>query len=166
MRVFGGQFKKGDNLKFIAADAEFSPLEVGVLTPGETPKETLQEGEIGYLVTGIKKPGIASVGDTVTIGKKSGKSLHGYRAPTPVIWASVYPESQDDLPLLRQSLERLRLSDSSLSYEEESSGVMGRGFRCGFLGMLHLEIIVERLRREFNMALVVTQPTTVYEITK
>jgi GTP-binding protein LepA len=166
MRVFGGSFKKGDNLKFIAADAEFSPLEVGVLTPHETPKETLQEGEIGYLVTGIKKPGIASVGDTITSVRNPTKALHGYRAPTPVIWASVYPESQDDLPLLRQSLERLRLSDSSLSYEEESSGVMGRGFRCGFLGMLHLEIIVERLRREFNMALVVTQPTTVYEITK
>jgi GTP-binding protein LepA len=166
MRVFGGGFKKGDNLKFIAADAEFSPLEVGVLTPGETPKEMLLEGEIGYLVTGIKKPGIASVGDTITTVRNPAKALHGYRAPTPVIWASVYPESQDDLPLLRQSLERLRLSDSSLSYEEESSGVMGRGFRCGFLGMLHLEIIVERLRREFNMALVVTQPTTVYEITK
>jgi GTP-binding protein LepA len=78
----------------------------------------------------------------------------------------VYPESQDDLPILRQSLEKLRLSDSSLSYEEESSGIMGRGFRCGFLGMLHLEIIVERLRREFNLNLVVTQPTTVYEITR
>jgi GTP-binding protein LepA len=166
MRVFGGQFKKGDDLKFIAADAKFTPLEVGVLTPGETPRETLSEGEIGYLVTGIKKPGIASVGDTITTLRNPAKALHGYRAPTPVIWASVYPESQDDLPLLRQSLERLRLSDSSLSYEEESSGVMGRGFRCGFLGMLHLEIIVERLRREFNMALVVTQPTTVYEITK
>jgi GTP-binding protein LepA len=166
MRVFGGSFKKGDELKFIAADAQFLALEVGTLTPEETPRESLSEGEIGYIVTGIKKPGIASVGDTITQAKRPAKALHGYRAPTPVIWASVYPESQDDLPLLRQSLERLRLSDSSLSYEEESSGVMGRGFRCGFLGMLHLEIIVERLRREFNMALVVTQPTTVYEITK
>ena len=166
MRVFGGQFKKGDELKFIAANAQFIALEVGVLTPDETSRETLSEGEIGYIVTGIKKPGIASVGDTVTSVRNPAKALHGYRAPTPVIWASVYPESQDDLPVLRQSLERLRLSDSSLSYEEESSGVMGRGFRCGFLGMLHLEIIVERLRREFNMTLVVTQPTTVYEITK
>lgn len=166
MRVFGGTFKKGDDLKFIAADAQFQALEVGVLTPEETQKDSLSEGEIGYIVTGIKKPGIASVGDTVTSVRNPTQALHGYRAPTPVIWASVYPESQDDLPILRQSLERLRLSDSSLSYEEESSGVMGRGFRCGFLGMLHLEIIVERLRREFNMALVVTQPTTVYEITK
>ncbi len=166
MRVFGGSFKKGDELRFLAADANFIALEVGVLTPDETPRESLSEGEIGYIVTGIKKPGIASVGDTVTSVRNPAKALHGYRTPTPVIWASVYPESQDELPILRQSLERLRLSDSSLSYEEESSGVMGRGFRCGFLGMLHLEIIVERLRREFNMELVVTQPTTIYEITK
>jgi GTP-binding protein LepA len=116
-------------------------------------------------VTGIKRPGIASVGDTITMTKKAAPALSGYRAPTPVIWASVYPESQDDLVMLRQALDKLKLSDSSLSYEEESSGVMGRGFRCGFLGMLHLEIIIERLRREFDMALVVTQPTTVYELT-
>jgi len=166
MRVFGGEFKKGETLKFIAADAEFIALEVGVMTPDEKPAEKLSAGEIGYIVTGIKKPGIASVGDTITSAKNPAKALHGYQAPEPVIWASVYPESQDDLPILRQSLERLRLSDSSLSYEEESSGIMGRGFRCGFLGMLHLEIIIERLRREFNMELVVTQPTTVYEITK
>lgn len=166
MRVFGGAFKKGDTLKFIAADTDFVALEVGVLMPEEKPVALLSAGEIGYIVTGIKKPGVASVGDTITSAKHPARALHGYRAPAPVIWASVYPESQDDLPTLRQSLERLRLSDSSLSYEEESSGVMGRGFRCGFLGMLHLEIIVERLRREFNMTLVVTQPTTVYQITK
>ncbi len=166
LRVFGGSFSKGDYLRFIAAEADFIALEVGVLMPGESPRETLSEGEIGYIVTGIKKPGIASVGDTITQAKKPAQALFGYMAPTPVIWASVYPESQDDLPVLRQSLEKLRLSDSSLSYEEESSGIMGRGFRCGFLGMLHLEIIVERLRREFNMNLVVTQPTTIYEITR
>ena len=137
-----------------------------MLTPGETIRESLESGEIGYIVTGIKKPGIASVGDTITQSKRPAEALHGYLAPTPVIWASVYPASQDDLTILRQSLDKLKLSDSSLSYEEESSGVMGRGFRCGFLGMLHLEIIVERLRREFNMELVVTQPTTVYEITR
>ena len=164
--VCGGTFAKGDRLRFVAAKADFIALEVGVLTPQESPREALGAGEIGYIVTGIKKPGIASVGDTVTSVRHPASPMHGYRAPTPVIWASVYPESQDDLLLLRQSLEKLRLSDSSLSYEEESSGVMGRGFRCGFLGMLHLEIIIERLRREFNLALVVTQPTTVYEITR
>ena len=166
LRIFGGQFKKGDYLRFVAAEADFIALEVGVLTPGETVRESLESGEIGYIVTGIKKPGIASVGDTITQSKRPAEALHGYLAPTPVIWASVYPASQDDLTVLRQSLDKLKLSDSSLSYEEESSGVMGRGFRCGFLGMLHLEIIVERLRREFNMELVVTQPTTVYEITR
>ncbi|MBI4093335.1 elongation factor 4 [Candidatus Kaiserbacteria bacterium] len=166
LRIFGGQFKKGDYLRFIAAEKDFIALEVGVLTPHETPRELLGEGEIGYIVTGIKKPGIASVGDTITEAKRPAPLLHGYLAPTPVIWASVYPEEQDDLAVLKQSLDKLKLSDSSLSYEEESSGVMGRGFRCGFLGMLHLEIIVERLRREFNMSLVVTQPTTVYEITR
>lgn len=165
MRVFGGSFAKGDTLRFVAANADFIALEVGTLSPDEKPSDKLSEGEIGYIVTGIKKPGIASVGDTVTNAKRPAPALGGYMAPTPVIWASVYPESQDDLAVVRQSLEKLRLSDSSLSYEEESSGIMGRGFRCGFLGMLHLEIIIERLRREFNLELVVTQPTTVYEIT-
>lgn len=165
-RIFGGTVKKGDSLRFAASKADFTALEVGVLMPDETPKEFLGAGEIGYIVTGIKKPGIASVGDTVIAARNGAEALHGYRAPTPVIWASVYPESQDDLHVLRQSLERLRLSDSSLSFEEESSGVMGKGFRCGFLGMLHLEIIVERLRREFGLALVVTTPTTVYEVTQ
>ena len=165
-RVFGGAIKKGDSLRFAASREDFTAVEVGMLMPDEVPAERLVEGEIGYIVTGIKRPGIASVGDTVISPRGGAPALEGYEQPTPVIWASVYPESQDDLPLLRQSLDRLRLSDSSLSYEEESSGVMGRGFRCGFLGMLHLEIIVERLKREFNLALVVTMPTTVYRVTK
>ena len=165
-RVFGGRIAKGDALLFHAAGASFTALEVGVLTPEERPSAALSEGEIGYIVTGIKKPGIVSVGDTILSARSSIAPLPGYRAPTPVIWASVYPESQDDLVALRQSLERLRLSDSSLSYEEESSGVMGKGFRCGFLGMLHLEIVIERLRREFGMILVVTTPTCVFEVKK
>lgn len=166
MRVFGGEIEKGDTLRLAAAKADFNALEIGVLTPDERPRESIHAGEIGYVVTGIKKPGIASVGDTVTTAKGGAPALSGYRSPAPVIWASVYPESQDDLVLLRQSLERLRLSDSSLTYEEESSGVMGKGFRCGFLGMLHLEIVIERLRREFRMELVVTVPTTVYDVEK
>ena len=164
-RLFGGSVAKGDSLKLAAANATFGALEVGILAPDEEPRANLNEGEIGYIVTGIKKPGVASVGDTVVSARLPAPSLGGYRQPAPVIWASVYPESQDDLMQLRQALERLRLSDSSLSYEEESSGVMGKGFRCGFLGMLHLEIIVERLKREFSLPLVVTMPTTVYEIT-
>ena len=165
-RVFDGEMKKGDRLMFTASREEFIALEVGVMSPGEHSVERIEAGEIGYVVTGIKRPGVASVGDTVTSARNSAPAFSGYQQPTPVIWASVYPESQDDFVLLRQSLDRLRLSDSSLSYEEEQSGIMGRGFRCGFLGMLHLEIITERLRREFNLNLVVTMPTTVYEITR
>ncbi len=164
-RVFSGRVAKGDSLRLVAAGADFTALEVGILKPDETPVDVLGGGEIGYIVTGIKKPGLASVGDTVTSARAPALALSGYRPPSPVIWASVYPENQDHLVLLRQSLERLRLSDSSLSFEEESSGVMGKGFRCGFLGMLHLEIIIERLRREFALNLVVTMPTTVYEVT-
>src|SRR3989338_8251427 len=113
-RIFGGAIRKGDALKFCAAGADFQAIEVGWLTPRETTSAALSEGEIGYIVTGIKKPGVASVCDTVTSLRHPSPALHGYRSPSPVIWASVYPESQDDLVLLRQSLERLRLSDSSL----------------------------------------------------
>lgn len=165
-RVFDGSIKKGERMKFVAAGEEFIVAEVGVLTPKEMSSSSLGAGEIGYVVTGIKRPGIASVGDTVTTSKNPSSALSGYQNPAPVIWASIYPESQNDFTLLRQSLERLRLTDSSLSYEEEQSGVMGRGFRCGFLGMLHLEIITERLRREFHFEIIVTLPTTVYEVTR
>ncbi len=165
MRVFDGSFKKGQTLTFNNAEKEFVALEVGTFSPDETPRDSLGAGEIGYVVTGIKEPGIVGVGDTVLSTRGTLPALPGYEKPRPVVWASVYPESQDDLPLLRQSLERLRLSDSSLSFEEESSGVLGRGFRCGFLGLLHLEIITERLRREFGLRLVVTIPTISYIVT-
>ncbi|MEK7628561.1 MAG: translation elongation factor 4 [Patescibacteria group bacterium] len=165
-RMFGGTLKKGDKLRFAEAKEDFIASEVGVLVPTEQARDSLVPGDIGYIVTGIKRPGIASVGDTITSVKNPSPGLAGYQNPAPVIWASIYPEGQDDFALLRQSLERLRLTDSSLSYEEEQSGIMGRGFRCGFLGMLHLEIITERLRREFNMELITTLPTTVYEVTR
>jgi len=164
-RIFDGAVRKGDQLSFCAAGKSFPVLEVGVLTPAERPVDTLGAGEIGYIVTGIKEPGIASVGDTLVGAKTGGEPLAGYSEPRPVVWASVFPESQDDFTGLRQALDRLRLSDSSLSYEEESSGVLGRGFRCGFLGMLHLEIITERLRREFDLELVITAPSIAYEVT-
>jgi GTP-binding protein LepA len=166
LRVFDGTFKKGQPLTFHAAGKEFVALETGIFTPEETPAETLSAGEIGYIVTGIKEPGIVAVGDTIGAIKGSLPALPGYERPRPVVWASVYPEDQNDLPILRKALERLRLSDSSLSFEEESSGVLGRGFRCGFLGLLHLEIVTERLRREFNLVLIVTIPTISYVVTK
>ncbi|KXJ99150.1 MAG: Elongation factor 4 [Parcubacteria bacterium OLB19] len=164
MRVFDGEVKKGDILRFNASGRTFTALEVGVVTPGETSVASLRAGEIGYIVTGIKEPGVASVGDTLVLDKNPVASLPGYMEARPVVWASVFPDDQDDFTILRQSLERLKLSDSSLSYEEESSGVLGRGFRCGFLGMLHMEIIAERLRREFSVELIITAPSIAYEV--
>jgi GTP-binding protein LepA len=160
-----GEFRKGESLLFAVSEEKFICLEVGTFSPEEEPKNQIGTGEIGYIVTGIKKPGIASVGDTITYLKKPAKALPGYMNPNPVVWASVYPESQDDFPNLKQALGRLRLSDSSFSYEEESSGSLGRGFRCGFLGMLHLEIIAERLNREFDLELIVTMPSITYKVT-
>lgn len=164
VRVLNGEVKKGEPLIFKVADETFNALEVGYFSPQEVAADSLGAGQIGYIVTGIKQPGIASVGDTVASVRDNQEPLHGYMSPNPVVWASVYPESQDDLNLLKQSLGRLRLSDSSFTYEEESSGTLGRGYRCGFLGMLHMEIIVERLRREFNLRLIVTIPSITYEV--
>lgn len=164
VRIVGGNFKKGDALEFAASDKRFSALEVGTFSPQPKPADSLVEGSIGYIVTGIKEPGFARVGDTIRFQRSGTMPLPGYAEPKPVVWASVYPESQDDFTALRQSLTRLRLSDSSLSFEEESSGVLGRGFRCGLLGMLHLEIVTERLRREFNVTLIVTTPSITYEV--
>ncbi len=165
VRVLDGALRKGSELVFLGAKEKFFAIETGYFAPAETIKPELTAGEIGYVVTGIKRPGVAGVGDTVTMPKIPLPALPGYAKPRPVVWASIFPESQDDLHLLRQALERLQLSDSSLTFEEESSGNLGRGFRSGFLGMLHLEIITERLRREFNLDLVVTTPSITYEIT-
>lgn len=164
VRVLNGSVSKNDPLVFKVADETFTALEVGTFSPHEQPQDALGSGEIGYIVTGIKQPGIASVGDTVAYAKDLHLPFSGYMSPKPVVWASIYPESQDDFDILRQALGRLRLSDSSFSHEEESSGTLGRGFRCGFLGMLHLEIITERLHREFNLELVVTIPSITYEV--
>ncbi|HPS21322.1 MAG TPA: translation elongation factor 4 [Candidatus Paceibacterota bacterium] len=164
VRVFDGAVKKGDHLLFSVSGEKFICLEVGTFSPQESPKDSVGSGEIGYIVTGIKKPGIASVGDTITFSKKPLSALSGYMNPKPVVWASVYPEDADDFANLKLALGKLRLSDSAFSYEEESSGTLGKGFRCGFLGMLHLEIITERLRREFNLHLVVTMPSITYKV--
>jgi GTP-binding protein LepA len=165
MRVFDGAVKKGDVLKFTASKRAFTALEVGVVTPQETPQAALEAGQIGYIVTGIKEPGVAYVGDTLMPEKAAPEPLVGFEVAHPVVWSSIFPENQDEFTQLRQALDRLRLSDSSLSFEEESSGVLGRGFRCGFLGMLHMEIITERLRREFDLELILTSPSISYEVT-
>ncbi|MEA2715193.1 MAG: GTP-binding protein LepA [Candidatus Parcubacteria bacterium] len=164
VRVFDGAVGKHDRLSFKVARKEFEAIEVGIFAPDHTPAETLSAGEIGYIVTGIKEPGVASVGDTVSSVRDQSPPLPGYETPRPVVWASLYPESQDDLSLLRQALGRLKLSDSAFTYEEEASGTLGKGYRAGFLGMLHLEIVTERLRREFNLELIVTMPTITYVV--
>ena len=164
VRVVSGSASRHDKLVFKVADKTFEAIEVGIFKPDNTPVESLGPGEIGYIVTGIKEPGIASVGDTVAAEKDTLPPLPGYKSPRPVVWASLYPESQDDLSALRQALGRLRLSDSSFTYEEEASGTLGKGYRCGFLGMLHMEIVTERLRREFSLELVVTQPSITYTV--
>ncbi len=165
LRMFDGQIKKGDTLEFSATGRKFTALDVGSFAPSPVSlPDGLAAGSIGYVVTGIKEPGLARVGDTVREYGSKAAPLSGYAEPKAVVWASIYPESQDDFVALRQGLGRLRLSDSSLSFEEESSGMLGRGFRCGLLGMLHLEIVTERLRRESGLSLVVTTPTITYEV--
>lgn len=164
VRLLDGQVKKGESLIFSVSNEKFNVLEVGTFSPEETPREFLGAGDTGYIVTGIKRPGIASVGDTITKEKNPLPALSGYMQPMPVVWASVFPEDAADFVELKAALGKLRLSDSSFSYEEESSGSLGRGFRCGFLGMLHLEIITERLKREFNLNLVITTPSITYEV--
>lgn len=165
IRVMDGEIRKGDELIFSIADEKFFALDVGIFAPEERPVDVLTKGSIGYVVTGIKRSGVATVGDTVTGFRNSLPALSGYMKPDPVVWASIYPEDADNFDLLKQSLGKLSLSDSSYSFEEESSGTMGRGFRCGFLGLLHLEIITERLKREYSLALIIATPSITYEVT-
>ncbi|MCK4918358.1 MAG: translation elongation factor 4 [Candidatus Pacebacteria bacterium] len=164
VRVLDGEISKNNSLIFRGAKEKFNSLEVGIFSPEEEARESLKAGEIGYIVTGIKKPGVASVGDTITLTKNILPALSGYEKPKAVVWASIYPEDSDDFNTLRLSLSKLQLSDASFTHDEESSGALGRGFRCGFLGMLHLEIITERLRREFGIELIVTHPSISYEV--
>lgn len=165
VRIFNGLAKRNTPLTFKISGNSFTATEVGIFTPTEVAKDTISAGEIGYIVTGIKESNIASVGDTISHVKDTSEPLLGYQKPSPVVWASVYPEGADDFALLKLALGKLRLSDSSFTFDEETSGTLGRGFRCGFLGMLHLEIIIERLKREFNLQLIVTTPSINYEVT-
>jgi len=162
IRAMKGKIKKGDELFLSQAKEKFVVQEVGFFRPELRETEILSEGDIGYVITNIKKPAIVHVGDTVTSFKNPLPPLSGYAQPKPVVFSGVYPDSQNDFSLLKHALERLHLSDTSLSFKEEGSGVLGRGFRCGFLGMLHLEIVMERLRREFNLKLIAALPSVVY----
>ena len=163
-RVFEGSFKRGDHARLVAGHTKFDVKEVGVFIPSLQPKETLGSGEIGYIVTGMKDPRQVHIGDTISYAEEEVTGLPGYREPKPMIWASFYPESQDSFDTLRDALEKLKLNDAALAFEVESSPVMGRSFKCGFLGMLHLEIVTERLEREFSLPVITTSPSIAYTI--
>jgi GTP-binding protein LepA len=166
IRVFDGAIKKGDELKLAFSGEKIVVGEIGVLVPQKKILDGLASGEIGYIATNIKKAEIVRVGDTVISAKNPLPALPGYSEPKPVVWASVYPSAQDDFEDMRSALQRLHLTDSAFSFEPESDQVLGRGFRCGFLGMLHMEIVIERLRREFGIEMIVATPTVSYEVTQ
>lgn len=164
VRIVDGQIKKGDKIILSASGVQTEIIEVGVFKPEMEKIDCLQSGQIGYLATGLKDVSQCRVGDTI-VGDKKTKPLAGYKEPQPVVFASFYPADTDDYQIVKDGLAKLKLNDAALSYEPESSQGLGRGFRCGFLGMLHLEIILERLKREYKTNLVVTSPSVSYQIT-
>ena len=166
IRVIDGRLSSRQPIHFMVAELEVEADEVGIMSPGPTPVESLDTGEVGYLVAGIKEVSLVKVGDTVTAaGKEAAEEpLHGYREPKPMVFAGIYPINGDDFPLLRDALDKLKLNDSALVYEPESSTALGFGFRCGFLGLLHMEITRDRLEREFDLELIATAPSVGYEL--
>ena len=165
VRIFSGTLPKNSEIRMMAAQKNGLALEVGILKPDMSPKPELTEGEIGYIVTNLKTTREAKVGDTVTLAKSPAESpLPGYKNVQPFVYAGFFPVSNEDYKTLKEAIEKLALSDSALQYEPENSPVLGFGLRIGFLGLLHMDIIRERLEREFNLDLVVTNPSTNYQI--
>jgi len=166
VRVMNGTMKAGSKLRFVQASATHDAEEIGVRRPNNTPVATLGPGEVGYLIAGIKDVGEARSGETVTEAARPGDALEGYREPKPMVFCGIYPIDGDEFPQLREALDKLRLNDSSFTFAPETSGALGFGFRCGFLGLLHMEIIRERLEREFNLSLIATAPSVEYIVHK
>ncbi len=165
IRVMNGVLRTGEKLLFMQAGTQQEALEIGVRRPLITPVPELGPGEVGYLIAGIKDVGQARSGETVTTFHKGATdALEGYRDPKPMVFCGLFPIDGDDFELLRESLEKLKLNDASITYTPESSGALGFGFRCGFLGLLHMEIVKERLEREFNLALIATAPSVEYRV--
>jgi GTP-binding protein LepA len=162
VRVFNGTLVSGARLKYLQADSVRDAEEIGVRLPDPTPVASLGPGEVGYLIAGIKDVGQARVGETVTTASRPAAPLEGYRDPKPMVFCGLYPVDGDAYADLREALEKLRLNDSSFTYEPETSGALGFGFRCGFLGLLHMEIVRERLEREYGVDLVATAPNVEY----
>lgn len=166
IRIKDGKIKKGDRIKVMSTGKEFEVLEIGIFTPKMHEVEELTAGSVGYIVTGIKSIKDTQVGDTITtIENEALTPLEGYRPAQSMVFAGIYPISTDDYNDLREALEKLQLNDASLTYQPETSLALGFGFRCGFLGLLHMEIIVERLRREFDIDLISTAPSVQYYVT-
>lgn len=166
VRIFSGRIKKGDRIKLLATQAESEVLDIGVFKPDYFSTGSLSAGSIGYIVTGFKEVGECRVGDTVTLSSSfnSVEALAGYQEVKPMVFAGIFPRAGSDLADLREAMEKLKLNDSALVFEAERSDALGFGFRCGFLGLLHLEIFQERLRREYHLDLIVTIPSVAYKI--
>src|SRR5690554_5087094 len=165
VRVVDGKLHPRERIEMMSTRATHELLEIGVSSPEPAPTQGLGVGEVGYLITGVKDVRQSKVGDTVTnAAKPAAASLGGYREPKPMVFSGLYPIDGSDYPVLRDALDRLKLNDAALVYEPETSVALGFGFRCGFLGLLHLEIIRERLEREFNLALISTAPNVVYRV--
>jgi len=166
IRLIDGKITKGDRIRFLSNNAEYDVTEIGVFSPKITPLQSLSAGEVGYLMASIKKISEVKIGDTVTMAKQSGViPLPGFKEPQPMVFAGFYPGEGSTHEELRESLEKLVLNDSSMKFEPESSPALGIGFRCGFLGLLHKEIIQERLEREYDLNIVTTAPSVRYRIT-
>ncbi|WP_336991493.1 translation elongation factor 4 [Leucobacter sp. VD1] len=166
VRMIDGRLTPREKILMMSTKAEHEALEIGVSAPGPTPTKGLAVGEVGYLITGVKDVRQSKVGDTVTTKLKSAQDpLPGYTDPKPMVFSGLYPLDGSDYPILREALDKLKLSDAALQYEPETSVALGFGFRCGFLGLLHLEIISERLRREFDLDLIATAPSVIYQVT-
>jgi GTP-binding protein LepA len=173
VRVVDGRLAKNERIKMMATGAVYEAGNLGVFTPANEPRESLEAGEVGYIIAGIKELKAAKVGDTITLEKKlpnnlgpAAEALPGFKEIQPQVFAGLYPTEANQYDALRDALEKLQLNDASLQYEPEVSQALGFGFRCGFLGLLHMEIVQERLEREFDQDLITTAPSVVYEVLK
>jgi GTP-binding protein LepA len=165
VRVIDGRIPERDRIKMMSTSETHETLEVGVISPDPVSSKAIGVGEVGYLITGVKDVRQSRVGDTVTLAARpAAESLGGYRDPVPMVFSGLYPLDGSDYPELREALDKLKLNDAALVYEPETSVALGFGFRCGFLGLLHLEIVRERLEREFNLDLISTAPNVVYRV--
>ena len=164
-RIFNGSIKKGDHVKFVATGMDYHADEVGILRMKQEARNTVSAGDVGYIISGIKNSKEVQVGDTIThVARPCSEIIEGFLGVKPMVFAGIYPTDADDYEVLRDSLEKLRLNDAALSFEPEASAALGFGFRCGFLGLLHMEIVQERLDREFDMDVITTVPNVSYKV--